>query len=98
VTHLVPLWIKSKKRTHAGIFFAGHVASEADRGALVEWQIDMGHDSITVLAPPSTAFVSPPTRPVVVLGWIVDKPAEQVTGYTGPAQQAVWAGYIISLE
>jgi hypothetical protein len=35
---------------------------------------------------------------VGVVGWIVDNPAEKVSGYTGEAQQAIWAGQLIPLQ
>jgi hypothetical protein len=100
VAHLVPLWINSTKRTHAGIFFAGRVTNQADKGTVIDCQVDFGGgEPLTVLVPQEQAdAIESSARPLGVLGWLVDQPAENVHGYTGDAAQAVWAGHIISLE
>jgi hypothetical protein len=100
VAHLVPLWIKSTKRTHAGIFFAGRVTSQSDKGTVVECQVDFGGgEPLTVLVAQEQAdSIESSARPLGVIGWIVDQPAEKVHGYTGDASQAVWAGRVISLD
>jgi hypothetical protein len=100
VAHLVPLWIKSTKRTHAGILFAGRVTNQADKGTVIECQVDFGGgEPLTVLVAQEQAeSIESSARPIGVMGWLVDRPAENVHGYTGNAPQAVWAGRIISLE
>jgi hypothetical protein len=100
VAHLVPLWIKSTKRTHAGIFFAGRVTNQVDKGTVVECQVDLGGgEPLTVLVAQEQAdAIESSARPLGVLGWLVDEPSKNVHGYTGDAAQAVWAGHIISLE
>jgi hypothetical protein len=100
LTHLVPLWIKSRKRTHAGIFLAGRIANQADKGSVAEFQLDIGSgEPLTVLVSQEQAgAVASSAWPLAVLGWIVDQPAENVHGYTGDAPQDVWAGKFIDLE
>jgi hypothetical protein len=100
VAHLVPLWIRSTKRTHAGIFFAGRIVNQADKGAVVEYQVDFGSgEPLTVLVAQEQAnSIESAARPLAVLGWMVDEPVKNIPGYTGDASQAVWAGHIFSLE
>jgi hypothetical protein len=99
LARLVPLWIKSTKRTHAGIFFAGHVTNQSDKGSVVEWNFEPGGEPLAVLVGQEQAeSIEPSARPLAILGWIVDQPVENVHGYTGDSPQAVWAGHIISLE
>jgi hypothetical protein len=100
LARLVPLWIKSAKRTHAGIFVAGRITNQSDKGSVVEWKFESrSGEPLTVLVGQEQAeSIEPSARPLVILGWIVDQPAENVHGYTGDATQAVWAGHIISLE
>jgi hypothetical protein len=100
VTHLVPLWIKSTKRTHAGIFFAGRVTNDADKGSVIECQLQLGSaEPLTVLiAPEHAKSLVSSARPLAVLGWIVEQPVKNVPGYTGDASQAVWAEGFIPLE
>ena len=96
----MPLWIKSTKRTHAGIFFAGRVTNQADKGTVVECQVDFGGgEPLPVLVAQEQAdLIESSSRPLGVLGWLVDEPSTNVHGYTGDVAQAVWAGHIISLE
>jgi hypothetical protein len=35
---------------------------------------------------------------VAVVGWIVDKPTDQIEGFTGANTQAIYAGQLIPLE
>jgi hypothetical protein len=100
VAQMVPAWIKSAKRTHGGIFLAGRATNQADKGSVVECQLDLGSgQSVIVLVPQERIeSIESMARPLAVLGWIVDRPSENVRGYTGDAAQAVWAGHIAPLE
>jgi hypothetical protein len=100
VARLVPLWIKSTKRTQAGIFLAGRVANQSDKGSVVECQIELasGEPLTLLVATEQAESIESSARPLAILGWIVDQPAETVHGYTGDARQAVWAGHIATLE
>jgi hypothetical protein len=100
VSLIAPKWLAHPTRPHNGIFFAGTPTHQDSKGSVVECSVDLGGgQSITVLLPPSTARqVNSSSRPVVVLGWIINKPAEDVAGYTGTATQAVFAKGLFSLE
>ncbi|HEY3393831.1 MAG TPA: hypothetical protein VGK58_14060 [Lacipirellulaceae bacterium] len=100
VALLAPRWIKSAKRTHGGIFLAGRVTNQSDKGSVIEWNFELGSgEPLTVLVGQEQAeSIEPSARPLAILGWIVDQPAANVHGYTGDATQAVRAGRIISLE
>jgi hypothetical protein len=100
VARLVPLWLASVKRKHGGVFFAGRVGDEADKGDIAEWQVDLASgQSLAVLIDQERARqFQGSARPLGFVGWITDRPAEQIPGYTGDTQQAVWAGQIILLE
>jgi hypothetical protein len=93
-------WIESRHRKHGGVFFAGRLISEVDKGSVVECQFDVGgREALIVVVPQdSTDQLAQRSRSLGIVGWIVDKPAEGVSGYTGEAKQAVWASRLIPLE
>jgi hypothetical protein len=99
VARIVPKWIASPHRKHGGVFFAGTLSREVDKGTVVECQFDVGGElQLTVLVPPEIAqLLADPAQPMGIVGWIVDKPAGKVAGYTGDAPQAVWASHLIPL-
>jgi hypothetical protein len=93
------MWLESRNRKHGGIFFAGGVQSQANKGSVVECEVDLGGRAFTVLVPRSSAAALPQAADAVaVVGWLVDRPADTVSGYTGDASQAIFAGHIIPLE
>lgn len=99
VAIIVEKWIVSPHRTHGGVFFAGTISQEVERGSVVECRFDLGSSrSLTVLCPQAAALSQHSSRPVAVVGWIVDAPAEKIRGYSGSAPQAVWASRLISLD
>lgn len=100
VAQIAPMWIASSHRKHGGVFFAGSVTHQAPKGSVVECNVDLGGGkSLVVLTTPSAVQqVAGSARPVGVVGFIVDKPAEKVQGYTGSATQAVFAPGLLSLE
>jgi hypothetical protein len=101
VAQIVLMWIASPNRRHGGVFFAGSVASHENKGTVSECSIDLGSGKppLPVLLPAAAGEqLKAPTSPVIVVGWLIDKPAEQVPGYAGTAQQAVFASKLIPLE
>jgi hypothetical protein len=100
VAVIVRKWLKSPHRKHGGVFFAGTVARNVEQGSVTECLFDLGDgQTLTVLVPPDAIEKLPDSaQPLGVIGWIVDNPAEQVGGYTGNAQQAVWAKKLIPLQ
>jgi hypothetical protein len=93
------MWLESANRKHGGIFFAGAVQSQLEKGNVVECEFDLGGQMLLVLVPASRAESLPlAAEPVAIVGWLVDRPAESVSGYTGNVTQAVWAGHIIPID
>jgi hypothetical protein len=98
VAQIVPKWIGSPNRKQGGVFFAGNIVVRDKQGSVVEGSVDIGAGQpLLVLLPPALAE-KPPTGPVAVVGYIIDKPAECISGYTGTAPQAVFAGKLIPLQ
>jgi hypothetical protein len=93
-------WIESPHRKHGGVFFAGTLINEVDKGSVVECQFDVGGPAPLMVVVPQNNIdqLTQRSRPLGVVGWIVDSPAEQVSGYTGEAKQAIWASQLIPLE
>ena len=100
VARIVPKWIASPNRKHGGVFFAGTPLSGVDKGSVVECRVDLGGGAaLSVLVPQARADrLTESARPVAVVGWIVDRPAAQVAGYTGAAPQAIWVSRLIPLD
>jgi hypothetical protein len=100
VTKILPKWIGSPNRKHGGVFFAGIIARGENAGSVVECKVELEDgQSITILAPAAAADqLQLASQPTAIVGWILDRPAELVSGYTGSAPQAVWASKIIPLQ
>jgi hypothetical protein len=100
VGNIVPKWIASPHRKHGGVFFAAALTGGAQAGSVIECSgaIAAGQ-SLPILLPPALADrLADSSRPLGIVGWIVDQPAEHITGYAGQAQQAIWVGKLIPLE
>ena len=76
VAQIVPMWIASPNRRHGGVFFAGSVASHEAKGTVSECSIDLGSGKpLPVLLPAAVGEqLKDSSSPVVVVGWLVDKP------------------------
>lgn len=100
VAIIVEKWIVSPHRTHGGVFFAGNISHDAEQGTVVECQLNLGGNrSLTVLCPQTESLSQQqPSRPLAVVGWIVDAPAEKIRGYNGSASRAIWASQLIPLD
>jgi hypothetical protein len=100
VAQIVPKWITSPNRRQGGVFFAGTVISHESKGTADDLTLKLGEgQTLRVLASPKLAEqLQGSTAPVAILGWIVEKPAQQIEGYTGSSEQAVYAGKLIPLE
>jgi hypothetical protein len=100
VAQILPMWIASKNRKHGGVFFAGRVTSQQSQGAVVDCQVQLeGGQTMTVLVPGNDVDKSlDMSKPMAIIGWIVDNPRGQVEGYTGSAPQAIFASKLIPLE
>ncbi len=100
VAQIVPMWLTSPNRKHGGVFFAASLTRQDEKSGVVEWRAELtSGQSLTILAPATLADrISTSGRTVGIVGWIVDRPAEQVPGYAGEDTQAIWVGQFISLE
>jgi hypothetical protein len=100
LAQIVPRWIAAANRKHGGIFLAGALGSPEVKGSVSESSVDMGDGkTLIVLIPPTVAEqVATASQPVGIVGWIVDRPAEQVTGYTGGAAEAIFVSRLIPLQ
>lgn len=89
-------WIDWNKRPHGGIFFAGKVLSSQPVGSVNELQLALaGGPTVTVLTPEQ---IDSEPEIVGVVGSVVEKPADRVSGYTGTADQAVWSRLVFAVE
>lgn len=100
VAQILPKWMASPNRKHAGVFFAGSVVGHAAKGSVTECNVEVGNgQSLPVIMPTAAAeSLGGSAAPVAVIGWIVDKPAEKVPGYTGTVTQAIYAGRLVPLQ
>ncbi|HVT30998.1 MAG TPA: hypothetical protein VHE81_23535 [Lacipirellulaceae bacterium] len=100
VAQITPKWLSHSPRPQNGVFFAGTVTRQANKGSVAEYSVELGGgESLTVLVPLAVGReIGGSSRPVAVAGWIVERPSEQVAGYTGSALQAVFAQRLIPLE
>jgi hypothetical protein len=66
----------------------------------VEYNVELdGGKTLTVLAPADAAEQLDSSKPVGMVGWIVDSPTTQIGDYTGAAKEpTIWAKKFISLE
>jgi hypothetical protein len=82
------------------VFFGGTVTRDVQQGSVVECQFDLGNgEALTVWVPPAASKpLSESPQPLGVIGWIVDDPATQVSGYTGEARRAIWAARLVPLQ
>jgi hypothetical protein len=100
VAYIATKWIDSPHRNIGGVFVAGSIANQQAAGSVVEYQVEMGAGSpLTVLAPASmTEGLEASGRTIGIVGSVVDDPATRISGYTGSAVKAIWAGMLIPLE
>jgi hypothetical protein len=100
VGRILHKWIGSPNRKHGGVFFAGSSLRCAEKGTVEECQFDVGSDeTVIVLLPPADAEqLANTSKPVGIVGWIVDSPAKIVSGYTGDAPRAIWVSRLLPLE
>ncbi len=98
VSQIVPKWIASPNRRQGGVFLAGTVVGHDKQGSVTEGSVDLGTGQPMPVLLPRAVADKAPAGPVAIVGFIVDKPAERVPGYTGTAPQAVFAAKLIPLQ
>ncbi len=99
VAQIVPLWLQSSKRQHGGVFFAGNVVGQESNGSYSICSFDLGNgQSLPVIMPMALGErIKTYSGPVAVVGWLIEKPAENIKGFKGTAPQAVFAGRVLAL-
>lgn len=99
VGQVVLRWIASPNRKQGGVFLAGNLQSCEARGPVSECSVTLpSGQTLPVLVPAPAADRIGSRSSVAVVGWIVDDPAKQVTGYTGTESRAIFAPKLIPLE
>ena len=104
VGEVAAIWHALEERPSDGILLAGTVAGINRSGSLYESTIILQDDAATVVTVLST--VDPTDNPistyhpgssVLVLGSVVDTPADSLSGYDGPEPVVIWGGYPVEL-
>jgi hypothetical protein len=99
VAQIAEKWLNHPNRPQNGIFFVGTVLRQEAKGGVTECTVDLGTGQrMTVIVAASDSAAQNSNRPVAVVGAIVEKPSEQIQGYSGTATKAVVANSLISLE
>lgn len=99
VAQIVPRWLASPRRQHGGVFFAGNVVGQEINGSYSICSVDLGNgQSLPVIMPAALGErLKTFAGPVAVVGWIIEKPAENIKGFKGDAPHAVFAGRVLAL-
>jgi len=94
-------WINFEERPTDGILLAGKARSIEKKGPLFHTELRLiGKDAPTVLvlneSDPKTKFESGDN--VIMLGTVIDRPSENIGGYTGQKNKVVWSGTVVKLQ
>jgi hypothetical protein len=100
VAQIVPRWLSHPKRPQNGVFLAGSVSRGENKGTVVEYNVELnGGQSVVIVVPAGSGqSLETSTKPVAVVGSIVDRPSDEIAGYTGKAPQVVFAKKLLPLE
>jgi hypothetical protein len=100
IAQIVPKWIASPNRRQGGVFFAGSVTIKPAADAVSEiMSVDLvDGEKVPVLVPTTAVDQAQGSTPVAIVGYIVDRPAERVPGYTGDAPRAIFAKQLLPLQ
>lgn len=100
VDRIAQIWIDSPHRTHGGIFLAGALSGGRIAGDVYEYEFtDEGGHRLTLLThEPVDPLAEGSAHPVAIVGSIVDHPSDQVVGYRGTAERAIWVTRAIPLD
>ncbi|MGD9722175.1 MAG: hypothetical protein AB7O59_11970 [Pirellulales bacterium] len=93
-------WLAFPRRSTPGVMLAGKVASVQPVGKLQEIKLGIGLDAneslVSVLTDKDPGLS--PGDEAFVFGTIVDKPAEQLAGYSGSEPTVVWNGMLVKVS
>ncbi len=100
VARIAQIWIDSPHRAHGGIFLAGELSGGQIVGDVYQYELttDDGNKLALLTQEPLNPAVEASSRPVGIVGSIVEHPAEQIAGYHGTAERAIWVARAIPLD
>jgi hypothetical protein len=100
VAQIVPRWMSHPRRPQNGVFLAGSLSHGELKGSVIEYNVELsGGPKVVVIVPAADGKpLDASTKPVAVVGSIIDKPADDISGYTGNAPQVVFAKKLLPLE
>jgi hypothetical protein len=100
VAQIAPRWLSHPKRPQNGVFLAGNLSRGEIKGSVIEYSVELnGGPSVVVVVPAGAAQdLQSSTKPVGVVGSIIDRPADEIDGYTGKTPQVVFAKKLLPLE
>jgi hypothetical protein len=100
IAKIAQVWIDYPRRRNGGIFLAGSLSGGEIVGDLYEYQLATvdGNKLSLLMQAPVDPEIDGAKRPVGIVGVIVDKPAEKITGYPGAAERVIWVARTIPLE
>jgi hypothetical protein len=87
--------LRGPQRDNNGLLLVGVVKQITARGELYETQLELapGESPVSVFSDVDPAQDFQPNDRLLVVGVLVNKPAEALVGYAGDAESTVWAGY-----
>jgi hypothetical protein len=101
VAQIVPRWLSHPNRAQNGVFFAGNVKHIETPGSVVEYTVELNAGPSVIVVVPlvdRSESIGGPKGPIAVAGSIIDRPAEDIPGYTGKAPQVIFAKKLLPLE
>lgn len=98
VARIAEIWIDYPNRRHGGVLLVGTLGGGQIAGDVYEYQLNTpnGGTLTLVAAQPIDAALDAHAS-TAVAGTIVQRPADEIAGYTGTAERAIWVGRVIAL-
>ena len=100
VARIAQIWINSPHRAHGGVFLAGSVSGGEIAGEIYEYELatDDGSKLRLLAQEPLDPALEGSSRPVGIVGTIVENPSDEIAGYHGTAGRAIWIARAIPLD
>jgi hypothetical protein len=99
VSRIAGIWIDYPNRRHGGVLLVGKLRGGQIAGDVYEYQLELptADDRLVVLSPQPIDAAPDAESPLAIVGTIVPQPANEVAGYSGTAERAIWVGRAIPL-